>query len=294
MTTIQMQYFITLARHMNFTRAAEALFVSQPTLSRHMDLLEQELGVLLIQRERKQIALTPAGEAMVSTMEGALRLLEAGREQGLRLSQGAQGLLRLGVLDSLDGDALIPNLIQPFRRQYPDVRLELERHSFNTLRDRLGWGKLDVLITLDIDSENLAGVETRPVDTFQKVLLMGRDHPLAGRLDVGLEDFREETFFLPGEEDSPGREQALCAITGRRGFAPERVRRAPNVESAFFSVAAGSGVMIVDKGAKYIHDPHCVYLELEEAAAPPAVLVAAYRQDSPNPVTRRFLELLDK
>ena len=291
-TTLQMQYFITLARHMNFTRAAEALFVSQPTLSRHIELLEQELGFALIEREKKQISLTHAGEAMLVTLKSALRLIEAGREQGARLARGSQGLLRVGLLDSLDGDALLPNLIAPFRRECPDVRLEFERHSFNALRDRLSWGKLDVLITVDIDCENLAGVATRPVASFPKVLLMSRLHPLAGRLDRSFADFRSDTFFIPGEEDSPGREQALCSVTGRCGFTPACIRTVPNLESAFFSVAAGLGVMIVDKSTKYIRDPHCTYLELDEADAPRAVLVAAYRQDNTNPAAKRFLERL--
>ena len=292
MTTLQMQYFIALAQHMNFTRAAEALFVSQPTLSRHIELLEQELGFSLIEREKKQIALTPAGEAMLDTLKGALQLIEAGRERGARLSQGSQGLLRLGLLDSLDGDVLLPNLIAPFRRAYPDVRLEFERHSFNTLRNRLGWGKLDVLITLDIDLGNLAGVDARPIGAFSKVLLMSRGHPLAGRAGAEFAEFQSDTFFIPGEEDSPGREQALCAITGRCGFTPASIRTVPNLESAFFSVAAGLGVMIVDKSTKYIRDPHCTYLELDEACVPRAVLVAAYRQGNVNPSAGRFLELL--
>ena len=158
MTTLQMQYLIALADHMSFTRAAAALFISQPTLSRQIELLEQELGFPLVQRGKKQISLTPAGQIMLDTIRQMLRLLETGREQGLRMSAGSAGLLRIGVLDSLEGRVLIPSLIEPYREKWPDVELTLERHSFHTLRDRLELGGLDVIITADIDCENMNAV----------------------------------------------------------------------------------------------------------------------------------------
>ncbi len=120
----------------------------------------------------------------------------------------------------------------------------------DALRDRLSWGKLDILVTVDIDSDNLAGVDIHPIGTSPNVLLIGRDHPLAGRDGLTLADFAEDVFFIPGEEDSPGRKASLCKITRRYGFAPGSIRTVPNIESAFVSVAAGLGVTIVDKSAK--------------------------------------------
>ena len=289
MTPLQMQYLIALADHMSFTRAATALFISQPTLSRQIELLEQELGFPLVQRGKKQISLTPAGQIILDTVRQTLRLLESGREQGLRMSAGSAGLLRIGFLDSIAGRILIPTLVTPYREKRPDVELTLERHSFHTLRDRLELGSLDVIVTADIDCENMSSVELCPVATFQKVLLMSRDHPLAGRLDLTPAHFRDELFFMPGEEDSPGRREALFATTEPYGFLPARIRPTPNLESAFFNVAAGLGVMVVDMSTKYVQDPQCTYLRLPGDVPPCATLVAAQKRSNQNPAALEFM-----
>ena len=292
MTTLQMQYLIALADHMSFTRAAAALFISQPTLSRQIELLEQELGFPLVQRGKKQISLTPAGQIMLDTIRQMLRLLETGREQGLRMSAGSAGLLRIGVLDSLEGRVLIPSLIEPYREKWPDVELTLERHSFHTLRDRLELGGLDVIITADIDCENMNAVEICPFATFQKVLLMSRKHPLAGLPELAPIHFRDELLFLPGEEDSPGRREALFATTEPYGFLPGRICTTPNLESAFFNVAAGLGVMIADMSTKYVQDPYCTYLRLPGDVPPCATIIAVRKRANQNPAALEFMAYL--
>lgn len=294
MNTLQMQYLIALADHMSFTRAAAALFISQPTLSRQIELLEQELGFQLVQREKKQISLTPAGQIMLDTARQMLRLLETGREQGLRISAGSAGLLRIGFLDSIGGHILIPNLIRPYREAWPDVELSLERHSFHTLRDRLELGSLDVILTADIDCENMNAVEFYPFATFQKVLLMSRHHPFAGRTDLIPAHFKDELFFLPGEEDSPGRREALFATTEPYGFLPSRICTTPNLESAFFNVAAGLGVMIVDMSTKYVQDPQCTYLRLPGEVPPCAKLMAVCKRANQNPAALEFISYLSR
>ena len=292
MNTLQMQYLIALADHMSFTRAAGALFISQPTLSRQIELLEQELGFPLVQRGKKQISLTAAGQIMLDTARQMLRLLESGREQGLRISAGSAGFLRIGALDSIGGHVLIPNLIRPYREAWPDVELSLERHSFHTLRDRLELGSLDVTLTAAIDCENMNAVELHPFATFQKVLLMSRHHPLAGRTDLTPIQFKDELFLLPGEEDSPGRREALFATTEPYGFLPSRTRTTPNLESAFFSVAAGLGVMIVDMSTKYVQDPQCTYLPLPGDVPPCAKLMAVRKRANQNPAALEFMSYL--
>ncbi|MFR8331844.1 MAG: hypothetical protein ACLU9S_05335 [Oscillospiraceae bacterium] len=97
-----------------------------------------------------------------------------------------------------------------------------------------------MLITVDIDCENLAGVATRPVASFPKVPLMSRLHPLAGRLIRSFADFRSDTFLSPGG-GLPGREQALCAVTGRCGFTPACIRTSPQPGIGVFQRSGRTG-----------------------------------------------------
>ena len=125
-------------------------------------------------------------------------------------------------------------------------------------------------------------VEICPFATFQKVLLMSRKHPLAGLPELAPIHFRDELFFLPGEEDSPGRREALFATTEPYGFLPGRICTTPNLESAFFNVAAGLGVMIADMSTKYVQDPYCTYLRLPGDVPPCATIIAVRKRANQN------------
>lgn len=121
----QIIYFLRVAKELHMTRAAEALHVAQPSLSRQIRLLEEELDVLLFERLPKGLRLTPAGEALQAHLGTVLAQVEATRQVVAPFTQGVQGLVRIGCLPSLAAH-LLPRLLTNFLREHPGVQTRVQ------------------------------------------------------------------------------------------------------------------------------------------------------------------------
>jgi LysR family transcriptional regulator, hydrogen peroxide-inducible genes activator len=151
----QLQYLVTLSEKLNFTRAAEACFVTQSTLSAGLKELEQALGVRLVERDRQRVLMTPIGLEVVRRARAIL----AAAQDLEQLTAGAQapmsGMLRLGVIPTI-APFLLPALLQPLREGYPKLRLALREDLTANLLARLEEGQIDMaLIALPFETSHL-------------------------------------------------------------------------------------------------------------------------------------------
>jgi LysR family hydrogen peroxide-inducible transcriptional activator len=258
-----LSYLVAVADHLHFGRAADACFVSQPTLSAQIKKLERELGVQLVERNPRHIMLTAVGEQVVERARTVLREA-AGIEEVARQSQDPEsGTLRLGLFPTL-APYLLPHVVPSLHRRFPDLELLLVEEKTEVLLGQLRDGALDAaLLALPVHDDVL-----HQEDLFAEdfVLAVPADHPLAAG------DGPVDTSVLAGdhvlllEEGHCLREQALsvCRLAGaeeQEGF------RATSLETLRQMVAAGVGVTL-----------------LPELAVRPPVPV------SPDVVLRRFAE----
>jgi LysR family hydrogen peroxide-inducible transcriptional activator len=234
-------YLVALADERHFGRAAEASFVSQPTLSTQIKKLEAELGVELIERNPRQITLTDAGEQVVARARVILE--EADNIAGIaRQAQDPEsGSLRLGLFPTL-APYLLPHVVPRLHARFPNLELLLVEEKTEEVLRRLREGRLDVGVL----SPPVAGDQFHEEHLFTEdfVLAVPRDHPLAaaeGPVDVTV--LADEHVLLL-EEGHCLRDQALsvCHLVGateRGGF------RATSLETLRQMVAAGVGVTLL-------------------------------------------------
>jgi LysR family hydrogen peroxide-inducible transcriptional activator len=192
-TLRQMQYFVALAETGSFSRAAAASHVTQSTLSDAIRQLEEIIGVSLIDRSNRALALTSAGEETVRRMKvllvDAREMVDAARASQAPLS----GRLRLGVIPSI-APYFLPRALPDLRRAYPDLRLHLREDLTRTLLEDLRAGRLDIcLLAFPVQTEGLA-TEIIAEDTL--LLAVDERHPLAGRVSVEREELANETLLL--------------------------------------------------------------------------------------------------
>lgn len=154
-TPRQLRYLTALADQLNFTRAAEQCFVSQSTLSAGIKELESLLGVQLVERDRQNVALTPAGEQVMDRVRGLLAATEDLVESAKSLSGPMQGTLRLGVIPTI-APFMLPTVLPELRHQFPTLKLALREDLTDNLLDRLRARELDfALIALPYSTEGL-------------------------------------------------------------------------------------------------------------------------------------------
>jgi LysR family hydrogen peroxide-inducible transcriptional activator len=192
-TLRQLEYLVAIADEGGFHRAAEACHVSQPGLSAQIKQLEELLGVQLLERSRKRVQLTPAGEAVLKRAREVLlaahELVEAARTHQRPLS----GTLRLGVIPTI-APYWLPEALPRVRERYPDLRLRLVEDRTDRLLESLGDGSLDVLL-LALEAD-LGRVETLPLLDDPFLVALPRGHRLASRKRLRESDLAGETVLL--------------------------------------------------------------------------------------------------
>ena len=235
-----LQYFVKLADLRHFSKAADACFVSQPTLSTQIKKLEDELGVQLVERSPKMIMLTPVGEEIAERARLVLNDIEQIRLLARRSSNPADGVLRLGLFPTL-APYFLPHVVPAVRKRYPNLRLQLAEEKTEDLLRQLRQGQLDAaLLALPVSGEGLE-VEVLFEEPF--ILALPGNHPLAKRKEVSLEDLEGAELLLL-EEGHCLREQALdvCALA----HAHERVDfHATSMETLRQMVAADVGITLM-------------------------------------------------
>ena len=235
-----LQYFVKLADLKHFSKAADACFVSQPTLSTQIKKLEEELGVQLVERAPKMIMLTPVGEEVADRARLVLSDIEQIRVVARRSSNPAEGVLRLGLFPTL-APYFLPHVVPAVRGRYPKLRLQLAEEKTEDILRMLRHGQLDAgILALPVSGE---GMEIEVLFEEPFVLAVPEGHPLAGRSKVSMRDLRGAELLLL-EEGHCLRDHALevCALAD----AHERVDfHATSMETLRQMVAADVGITLM-------------------------------------------------
>lgn len=241
MNLSDLRYLVAVADLRHFGRAAEACFVSQPTLSTQIRKLERELGVELFERHPRQVLLTAAGEQVVRHARQAVAEAEAIREVARQSTNPESGSLRMGIFPTL-GPYLLPHIVPALHDRFPQLELLLVEEKTEVLMQRLHDGVLDVaLLALPVEGDHL---HTEPLFDERFVLAVPADHTLAARKRaVNLSVLAGEQLLLL-EDGHCLRAQALsvCHLNGaseRTGF------RATSLETLRQMVASGGGITLL-------------------------------------------------
>ena len=231
---------VALADHRHFGRAAAASFVSQPTLSTQVRKLEEELGVVLVERAPRKIMLTPAGRDVVERARRIIADIEQMHEAARRSQDPEAGAMRLGMFPTL-GPYLLPHVVPRIRERFPQLELLLVEEKSDVLLTQLHAGRLDAaLLALPVHDEQLQ-IEFLFEEPF--VLAVPEHHPLASRSSLALKDLAHERLLLLADGHCL-REQALdvCQLAG----AGEKAEfQATSLETLRQMVAANVGVTLL-------------------------------------------------
>ena len=273
-----LRYFVAVARHRNFTRAAAENLVAQPSLSQQIRRLEEELGAPLFDRSQTPVRLTDAGEALLPHAEATLRAVDAARaavEERLGLRSGR---LVLGSLP-MTGSRLLPRALTAFRARYPGVQVVLREESTQRLTELAVAGETDLtLTTLPVGSPELAA---QPLLTEPILLALPPGHPLAGRPSAPLTAVAGDPFLVlkPGY----GFRDLVFAACHQAGFEPQVVFESAQIETLQAMVAVGLGVTLVPQmAADRSLRPAPAFLAVEGEPLT-RTLALAWRRERPLP-----------
>ncbi len=285
MTTKQVDYCIELAHTLNFSRAAENLFVSQPTFSYQIRLLEEEVGFAIFERSGRGAALTPAGTQFVAALAGLREELKRAVEQGQNFSARYRDSITVSLMVR-QALYFLPEAMRLFSEQYESVQIT-PRFQYENGIEAFLRGEADVLFALREQTRQLPGVAVHPLFESRVYLIAQKTDPLAARDLIRAEDLHGRTLMVGG-----GSPQALRAVQ-HRVISSGRVAyfNSPDHDTTLTNVAAGRGVCLAP-GFLNDHSGQFAWIPFEGAERFECVL-CTHRADRRESLSA-FLALLQR
>ena len=286
-----LRYFVGVAQELNFTRAAQILRVAQPALSRQIRQLEEEVGVVLLERNRRGVRLTMAGKAFLAE---ALALLEQS-EQAIRVAQetnqAGTGHLNVGYIWGLF-HSLVPATIERFRRELPNVAVNLFDMTATQQAEALVQGRLDAGFIGFAQEADAAGLSKRKVGTCAFVAALPKNHRAARKPKVPLATLAQDFFFVISEQNYPGASRFVLEACQRAGFRPKILQAAERGHTILGLVAGNCGVALLPEPLRALPHPGVIFRPL--AQPPTGDLFIAWRATRTSPARDAFLRLFDE
>ncbi|MBK6865792.1 MAG: LysR family transcriptional regulator [Ideonella sp.] len=283
MTLTELRYIVALARERHFGRAAEACFVSQPTLSVAIKKLEEELEVKIFERASGEVGVTPLGEEIVRQAQAVIEMAAGIKETAKRGKDPLAGPLRLGLIYTI-GPYLLPTLVRQAIKRVPQMPLVLQENFTARLLEMLRNGELDCAILAEPFPDT--GLAVAPLYDEPFMVAVPRGHPLAKRASVAAEALKHETMLLLGTGHC-FRDHVLEACPEYARFASnaEGIRKSfegSSLETIKHMVASGMGITVVPQlSVPHDKQPHVVYLPFSDPV-PTRRVVLAWRRSFPR------------
>ena len=248
MTLTELKYIVAVARERHFGKAADACFVSQPTLSVAIKKLEEELDVKLFERNANEVSVTPLGEEIIQHAQRVLEQAAEIKEIAKRGKDPLSGALRLGVIYTI-GPYLLPDLMKQSMRKTPQMPLMLQENFTVKLLEMLRTGEIDCAIMAEPFPD--AGLAMAPLYDEPFMAAVPSNHPLAQQTSITAQALKSETMLLLGNGHC-FRDHVLevCPEFARFSSDAEGIRKSfegSSLETIKHMVAAGMGVTLVPR-----------------------------------------------
>jgi DNA-binding transcriptional LysR family regulator len=288
-----LRYFVAVAEELNFTRAAEKLHLAQPSLTRQIHNLEEELGVRLLDRTRNQVSLTEEGRRFLVDAQRLVALSLESVKSVQRFSRGESAQLNLGYLFKFNFD-LLPATLTTFYQACPEIAVNLFDMSPAEQIRALEARKIDLgFVGLRPPANrNMAGLEWECVAHHDVIAVLPANHVLGRKRKIKLVDLKPLFFVAMSEETHPGSRGWLSGLCQHAGFTP-RILQDVELESGLMTfVAEGLGVTLAREQIKNLPHRGVVFRPLEAAAK--ADYWIAWHRDNRSTALAQYIDVIKK
>jgi DNA-binding transcriptional LysR family regulator len=256
----QLRYFVAVAEERHFGRAAKRLRLSQPPLSVQIKGLEEELGVKLLQRSTRQVALTDAGRTFLERAERILEAVEEAKEAAKGADEGVHGRLEIGFISSATL-GLLPPAIRLFRERFAGVEIELRELTSAQQIDALYAGEIRVgLVRLPLRAP---GLLFEPLQEESFLVALPSGHPLEALESVPLEAMVDQPLIFFTRQLMPSLHAQIVELFQRVGAFPNVVQHAVHLQTIVGLVASDVGLAILPEPAERLRREGVVYRSLD-------------------------------
>lgn len=288
----QLRYFTAVVEELHFAKAADRLNVAQSALSVQIRRLEQEIGVRLLNRNKRQpVTLTDAGRLFHAEAVAALRHIDRADQVGRLAARGLAGIVRIGFVASGVSSGVLSDMLRRFRLSHANVRIEVVAMETPRQYEALNNGEIDVGVVRprrQFSSE----IVTAIVQTERLLIAMAESHPLAARRRLCARDLKDQPFISPQFDEEEGFSEVLAALGAAGGFSAFLDYRVQDFISAISLASAGYGVVAVPESMRHFAQPGICYRAVADFEFPVHLAIARRRRE-PSPAVRAFVNMVE-
>lgn len=285
-----LRYYVAVAEELSFRKAAQRLNISRPALSKQIKDLENEIAVKLLDRDTVNVSLTQAGEVFLEDSQKLL--LHAGQavERAHQAQSGHRGKLRIGSVGVIATDFL-PKALKIFHQKYPGVEVAFVEMLPAEQLAALAAGKIDIGFAYGKEVANIASLRRVRVIHSVYGVAISRQHPLADRKEITLEEVRQEPLLCLGRS---GHRETICQFYTDAGCKPARIREVDGFDSMVTLIAADQGISLF---------PHVLDLANQDIVILPITpggsdldfhMWAVWQRHMPSHHIKHFVQLLEE
>lgn len=284
----QLTYFVAVANYRNFSRAAEAFYLSQPAISHQIKMLERELGTELFVRNAKKVTLTESGALFLEDAKAILAAMERAKQK-LRMAGQQPAMLRIGYL-AAPTHFFLPDIVHDFHTVYPSIKIQLIRQDAYQLSESVIRRDADIYFSILSDLQKQPSLITEKIQSDSFCLVTRKDHPALRQDPPDFAQLAREPFlvFYPAHARFLNRQ--ILDLCARLNFHPQITESYDLYENLLRAVEAGIGISILPyRSRNYMPSENLAFTPLDDSRKNLDIAIA-WERDGTNPAVPLFLE----
>jgi DNA-binding transcriptional LysR family regulator len=287
------RYFVTLCEEQNFSRAAERLAITPPTLTHQIQKLEKELNVRLLNRKtRMKLQLTEAGARFLESARDVLHWAGEAEKTALKAARGEIGRLEIGYMIATAYSGLVQRFIRQFQNAYPAIDVTLHQRSTVNLVSAILSNELDAGFARE-PNQYPFGLSGCPIYRTPVLLALPSHHPLARKNgSIKPKALADETFVSTSIGYDLAFTRHVESIAALGGFTPKVLKRAEDLTTVLTYVSLGYGIAAISQDMANCHVPNVTFKKIASKAVPEVKFSFMYRTNETAPATKALIEAM--
>jgi len=291
----QLEYFVSVAENLSFTKAANQCFISQTAMTQQIRNLENTVGVPLLIRDKHHVELTTAGKIYLKEAKAILKRSDEALRLARSASTGLEGELKVGFLSGY-GQGDCSEILRDFHGSYPDVKLSLYRDTLSGLIDSMNRGECDAAFMLTPKQELKEQINYVYLRSYPLMAVLDKAHPLAGNEAITYADLSNEKFIIMQPSGRARDEmEEMVIIYERGGFIPNVIALEREPETIFLMISIGLGISLMPEYLirLYQRDDELKIVPVVKADGSAETIDAgiAWAKNNTNPVVGKFVDI---
>ena len=287
-----LKYFHAIAEELSFSRAARRLHIVQPALSRALKELETELGVELVARTQRSVALTAAGKVLLDETSVLFERLEAAIRRTRRAASGQEGELRLGYIGP-PTQLFLGRLLREYALRCPQVTVHLEERTPERVWEMVAKGRLDVGLTRPVLAHEALPMNSRPLRHERLCAAVPRGHTWFGRKSLPWRALAGQPLIVLARREGAGLHDEILAGCRRVGIAPRLLHTPSLISTVLRYVEAGAGIGIITESIGEA-EASAAWSSIPLTPHATVPLVMVWKEETADPPVNAFTALLQE